>query len=347
MNAPVLFNLEHLTDRDNSDGTKRYYFRRRGQPLKRLPEPGNPPSVEFMAEYRKCLEWMPPNAGGKVGTFEWICDQYMDSPDFKSKAEATRKARERVIRSMVRERLDPDYPETFGDELAKSLTLEHIETLRDRKADSPNAGNERLKVLGRIFKLATKKKWVPFNIVAGMERLETPDGGHETATDEHIAKYFEKHTSGPAWVAGMILKHIGVRVSDLRILGRQHVRKGLLVFSTVKTGVLCELPIVAELAGALPRDNMTFLLSDAGQPYQSDKALSQRVSKWFSQAGCKGITAHSVRKWLATKMAENGATEYELMSWFGWKDPKEARPYVQAANRRKMAQKISDKMAGV
>jgi integrase len=92
---------------------------------------------------------------------------------------------------------------------------------------------------------------------------------------------------------------------------------------------------------------MTFLLSDAGKPFESDKALSQRVSKWFQQAGVPGITAHSVRKWLATKMAEDGATEYELMSWFGWRDPKEARPYVQAANRRKMAQAAFDKRTSV
>jgi integrase len=145
----------------------------------------------------------------------------------------------------------------------------------------------------------------------------------------------------------MILKNIGVRVSDLRILGRQHMRKGLLVFETVKTGVLCELPINAELAGALPRDNMTFLLAKAGKPFESDKALSQRVSKWFRQAGIEGITAHSVRKWRATRMAEKGATEYQLMASFGWRDPKEARPYVQAASRQKRAQEASDKMAEV
>lgn len=345
MNAPVLFNLEHLTDRNNSDGTKRYYFRRRGQPLTRLH--GEPLSLEFMRAYDACLNWTAPAAENTQGSFAWICDQYMDSPAFKSKAKATQDARRRVIATMINERLDPDQPEKFGAEKAKSLTSDHIEILRDRKADNPNAGNERLKILGQIFKLAKSKKWVPANIIIGTERLGVPKGGHRTATDEDIAKYFAKHTSGPAWVAGMILRHLGVRVSDLRILGRQHVKKGRLTFETVKTGVLCELPIDPELAAALPRDNMTYLLSDAGKPFESDKALSQRVSKWFRQAGVTKITAHSVRKWLATKMAEDGSTEYQLMSWFGWKDPKEARPYVQAANRQKMAQQAYDKRTPV
>jgi integrase len=341
----MLFNLEHLTVRTNGDGTQRYYFRRRGQPLCRMP--GAPMSEEFMAKYRECEAWVAPHAGANEGTFAWICDQYMDSPAFKSKAQATRDARRRVIATMVAEPIDPSKSVKFGAEKAKSLTAAHIEVLRDRKAANPNAANERLKILGQIFKLAVSKKWVEINIIRDRERLSVPKGGHRTATDEDLAAYFKKHASGPAWVAGMILKHTGVRVSDLRILGLQNVKKGLLVFETVKTGVLCELPITPEWAYALPRNNMTFLLSDAGKPFESDKSLSQRVSKWFRQAGVEGITAHSVRKWRATKMAEKGTTEFQLMASFGWKDPKEARPYVQAANRQKMAQEASDKMAGV
>ena len=346
MTAPdMLFELEHITERKNRDGSMRYYFRRRGQPVARLP--GEPLSDEFMAAYRKCETWTAPHAGEDEGSFEWICNQYMDSTDYKSKAKATREARKRVIMSMVREPLERGKPETFGAEKAKNFRRAHIEILRDRKAANPNAANERLKVLAQVFKLAASKIWVETNIVRDVERLRVPRGGHDTASDADMTKYLEKHHSGPAWLAMMILKHTGVRISDLRILGRQHIRKGLLVFSTVKTGVLCELPIPPELSAALPRDNMTFLLSEAGKPFESDKALSQRVSKWFRQADIHGITAHSVRKWRATKMAEMGATEYELMASFGWRDPKEARPYVQAANRQKMAQEASDKMAGV
>lgn len=345
MASEMLFELEHITERTNRDGTKRYYYRRRGQPICRLP--GEPLSDEFMAKYRECKNWTAPHAAAEEGTFKWLCDQYMESTAFTSKAEATRTARRRVILSMTREPLERGKPEKFGDEKAKMIGRSHIEVLRDRKADNPNAGNERLKILGQVFKLAVSKGWCDFNHVRDVERLRIPRGGHETARDEHIDKYLQKHTTGPAWLAMMILKHTGVRISDLRILGRQHVKKGILVFETVKTGVLCELPIPVELHAALPRDNMTFLLSDAGRPFESDKALSQRVAKWFRQAGVEGITAHGVRKWRATKMAEAGATEYQLMASFGWRDPKEARPYVQAANRKRLAQEAAEKIAGV
>lgn len=345
MTPKMLIEFRHVTARENRDGTLRYYFRRRGQPITRLP--GEPGSDEFMAVYRACDKWVAPSTASEEGTFRWLCDQYMDAPVFTSKAKATRDARRRVILSMVVELIDRGKTPTFGEERAKAIKPVHVEVLRDRKASNPNAANERLKILNQIFKLGLSKKHVATNPVRDVERLSVPRGGHGTATDEHVEKYLAHHTKGPARLAGLILKHTGVRISDLRLLGRQHVRNGLLVFSTVKTGVLCELPIAPDLHAALPRDNMTFLLNDWGKPFESDKSLSQRVAKWFRQAGITGITAHSVRKWRATKMAENGGTEYQLMASFGWRDPKEARPYVQAASRKRLAHEGAGKMAGV
>jgi integrase len=320
--------IPHVTARNNRDGTKRYYFFRRGQPLTRLP--GEPRSAEFEKVYDRCMNWVAPAAAAYEGSFEWLCDSYMKSPAFTGRAEATRKSRKRVIKSMMKELLDPDKPHKFGQERAKRIGVTHIEILRDRKAANPNAGNERLKVLAQVFKFAKVKP----NPVKDVERLSVPQGGHETATDEDIAKYEAKHPAGPARLAMDILKHTGVRVSDLRLLGRQHVRNGLITFTTVKTKMLCRLPINAL---ELPRDRMTFVLTEEGAAFASDKALSQRVAKWFRQAGVRGVTAHSVRKWRATKMAEGGATENQLMAWFGWKDAKEARVYTQAADRLRMA----------
>lgn len=339
---PVDLRLEHITVRKNKDGSERYYFRRRGQPIERLPD--NPRSEEFMAMYRRCLEWVAPSVYADEGSFAWLCDQYMDSTDFKSKADATKTSRRRIILSMMQEPLQPGKSPNFGQERARKISRAHIEILRDRKSDNPNAANERLKILSRVFKMAVSKGWIDVNHVRDVERLRTPKGGHETATDAEVAKYLETHVNGSPWLAMMLLKNTGVRISDLRLLGRQHLQDGLLVFRTAKTGVKCELPISTELAAALPMDNMTFLLTESGKPFASDKAMSQRVAKWFRQAGVKKITAHGVRKWLATRMAEQGLSEYELCAWFGWNDPKEARPYVRAASRRKLAHAAGTKM---
>lgn len=346
MTPRMKLKFQHLTVRRNKDRSLRYYFRRRGQPLAALPN--DPQTEEFIAEYNRLKNWTAPASASEEGSFGWLCDQYMDSTDFKGKSPATREARRRVILTMLREPIDPKYPETFRIERAAKIGAKHVAILRDRKAGNPNAANERLKILSQIFKLAIAREWRNDNPVRDVARLKTPRGGHETATDEQIAKYFAHHTRGPAWRAMTLLTAFGMRVSDLRVLGPQHIRKGLLVFETVKTGVLCELTINDEVRTMIRAcREMVFLTNENGAAFKNDKVLSQRVAKWFRQAGVEGVTAHGVRKWLATKMAENGATEYELMAWFGWKDPKEARPYVQAASRRRLAASAGRRLTGV
>jgi hypothetical protein len=62
--------------------------------------------------------------------------------------------------------------------------------------------------------------------------------------------------------------------------------------------VLCDLPISAEIWREIGEcGDMVFLINDNGIAFARDKALSQRVAKWFRQAGVKGVMAHGVRKW--------------------------------------------------
>lgn len=335
---PVKIDLPYVTIRRNRSGAARYYFQRRGQPVVRLPD--DPLSPDFMAAYQRAADYRPGGRGAR--SLAALCDRYMDAPEFSSKSPATRQARARIIATMLAERIDPRFPETFGEEAFDRIGRKHVLVLRDRKADAPNAANERLKVLSQIFKFAVERGHVEANPAALVKRLGVPRGGHRTATDADLSAYMAHHTGGMPARALRLLMAFGMRVSDLRVLGRQHIRGGYLTFETVKSGVLCELPVPTDLLTELQSDaGLVFVRTDAGGAFASDKALSQRISKWFRQAGVPGITAHSVRKWLATRKAEGGATEYELMAWFGWSDPKEARPYVQAASRRRLADRAA------
>lgn len=327
----------HITTRERGGRTV-YYFRRRGYPMVRLPD--DPRSPAFAEAYARAMAGERTKAAGaKEGTFAWLCDCYMRSADFLTKAPATRKARARIISSMIAERLDPAHPETFGQEMVAAFGQDHIEILRDRKMDAPFAANERLKILAQIFQSKEAKR-LRVNPVTGVERIGEPKGGHETATDADIERYLAFHASGPARLAMILLKNHGMRVSCLRMLGRRHRHGNLLAWETVKTGVLCEHAMQPETIEAIRLwgGDLAILANEWRRPYASDKALSQRIAKWFRQAGIDGVTAHSVRKWLATRMAERGATEFELMAWFGWRDPKEARPYVEKASRKRMAE---------
>ncbi|MBY5739949.1 hypothetical protein [Rhizobium leguminosarum] len=66
---------------------------------------------------------------------------------------------------------------------------------------------------------------------------------------------------------------------------------------------------------------MTYLVTEFGKPF-SIKGLGNRISDWFRQAGLGHLTAHSVRKGLATDVAHNEATDSMLEAMFGWRDAK-------------------------
>ena len=48
--------------------------------------------------------------------------------------------------------------------------------------------------------------------------------------------------------------------------------------------------------------------------------------------------------WVSTRLAEAGATEYQLMAVMGWTNPAQAMKYIEAARRRKMATGAYDKL---
>jgi integrase len=67
------------------------------------------------------------------------------------------------------------------------------------------------------------------------------------------------------------------------------------------------------------------------------------------KAACKAAgvpgSAHGIRKIAATRAANAGATEAELMAIFGWTDPKMASHYTKTANRRRLAAQAMTKLA--
>jgi len=82
---------------------------------------------------------------------------------------------------------------------------------------------------------------------------------------------------------------------------------------------------------------------------ESGQAMTKEsFGTWFrvacKKAGVPG-RAHGLSKAGATRVADAGATEYELMALYGWDNPRTAAIYTRKANRIKLAQSGSDKRA--
>jgi integrase len=58
----------------------------------------------------------------------------------------------------------------------------------------------------------------------------------------------------------------------------------------------------------------------------------------------KGYAAHGLRKAVATRLAEAGCTDHQIMAWGGWETLKEVQRYTKAANRKRLAQSVLEKL---
>jgi len=88
---------------------------------------------------------------------------------------------------------------------------------------------------------------------------------------------------------------------------------------------------------------LTFLVTERGQPF-----TPAGFGNWFRDqcdaAGLSNLSAHGLRKSGATRLAEAGATDHEIMAWGGWTSVKEVQRYTKAANRKRLALQAADKL---
>jgi integrase len=138
--------------------------------------------------------------------------------------------------------------------------------------------------------------------------------------------------------------------------GRQHVRNGWLKFTQHKNRrakpVTLEIPIVGELQRVIdesPCGDPTFLVTQFGRPFAA-AGFGNKFRRWCDEAGLRHCSAHGLRKAAATRLAELGASEHEIMAVTGHRTSKEVTRYTRAARQkllagRAMARLTADQMA--
>lgn len=352
--------LPYIEKNKSRHGTMRYYFRFEGRRLGRLPS--DPETEEFSTEYWRIRNQVeagqtqprtdPDDLSGppRLNTFRWLCVQYLSSHAYARLDQTTRAKRRSIIDSMLLEPLKPGGDRLFANMPLTALDAANIEVLRDRKRETPFAADERLKVLRQIFDTerpgatGLPEKIVKVNVARAVSPFRAKTDGHHTIRDDEIAQYIRHHgIRSKAVLALIIIMYTGMRVSDLAAIGPQHRRKGKLVFRVFKnrnrSPVTLEIeihPILDMVLGWHKLKGMAYLLTEHGKPF-SIKGLGNRVSDWFTQADLPHCSAHSVRKGLATTLAESEATDSMLDGLFGWKDGKTSKIYTARKQQAKLA----------
>jgi integrase len=271
--------------------------------------------------------------------------RYFASVDYQRLDPRTQRVQRAILEKTL---LEPGLPgKTFADCPIASMTGRLIKVLRDRvAADKPEAANNRVKAIRRLFNWAFECDLVAKNPARDVRYRKNPSQGFHTWTDEEAEQYEARHPIGTkAHLALALLMYTGVRRSDVVLLGRQHARNGRIKFTNYKgrnrKPITVYMPISSELQQVIdssPTGDLTFLVTAHGKPFSA-----AGFGNWFkdrcNEAGLSRCSAHGLRKASASRAAENLGTTKELQAIFAWVTTKEPERYTEAANRKKLSER--------
>ncbi|MEQ8923314.1 MAG: tyrosine-type recombinase/integrase [Roseovarius sp.] len=320
-------------------GKVRWRFRRSGFTCY-LPGPYG--SADFRAAYEAAIAGVRKPASSERwthGTLGWLIVQYRSSWRFTDQSEISKKT--------MRGQLDW-LAQVAGDLPFTRCETRHVEALMAKK-EGPAAANRIKKYLSLLFNFAAKHGWMAHNPARHADRRKVQGEGYHTWTSAEIGQYLNHHgRSSKARRALMLFLCTGASRQDAAKLGWQNVKAGRIRFRRGKTGVEADLPILPELAIELanvPEGDVLFLTHGTGRPYKPES-----LGNWFKDqckvAGLPHCSAHGLRKAGATRLAEHGATEMEVMAFLAHSSPKEAATYTKKARRATLADHAFDRLTG-
>jgi integrase len=273
----------------------------------------------------------------KVQSLAWALDRYRSSSAWASLSNATRRQRENIYRAVIK---------TAGTVSLRDITNDTIRAGRERRAATPHAANNFLKAMRGFFAWAFEDKLVaidPTKDVKNLVGANDADGFH-TWTQEELDRFEARWPIGSRErLAFDLLLYTGLRRGDAVRVGVQHLRDGTITIRAEKhrrgkVGEQVSIPMLPPLAASIAATmtgDLTFLVSETGRPW-----VKESFGNWFRDAcraaGCPG-SAHGLRKAGATRAAERGATERQLMAIFGWTTGRMAQHYTRAADRVRLA----------
>jgi integrase len=327
---------KHCTWQADRDGKRRVRFRRRGVSVYLA---GIPWSEDFMRQYAAALERDSEGrtqAGAELrtlpGSFSALCVAYYGSPEFRDLQPSTRRVRRNIL-----ERFRAEH----GHRRLKDLQATHVRSIIGAKADKPAAANNLLKLLRVVLNFAIDEGMIASNPTLRVRGYgKNPDGRH-TWSEGEIAQFQARHPIDTrAGLALALALYTGQRRSDVTRMGWQHVSGNRISVRQQKTGAGLTIPIHPELAralAALPRTNLTFLVTERGAPFNPNS-----LGNWFREccnaAGLPHCSLHGLRKAACRRLAEAGCSVNEIAALSGHKSLKEIARYTAAASQVHLAE---------
>ncbi len=307
---------------------------------------GLPYSDDFNTQYWAALEGVKKKAETigaelrtKPGSLNELIVAYYRSPGFLDLKASTKDGRRGIIESFRR---------LHGDKPLAKLQRQHVEQIIGEKHQTgPNAANNLLKVLKVLLGHAVDIGMITTNPSIGIKRFKIRSDGYLPWDEDQIAQFEAYHPIGSkARLAFGLFLYTAQRVSDVIVMGRQHIVGDAIKVKQEKTGTHLLIPIhpaLKTILAAAEKSGLLFLTTGRGT------AFSRQVfTKWFRQqcdlAGIEDRSAHGLRKSACRRLAEAGCTEKQIAAISGHTSLAEVARYTKAANQEQLARQAMQRM---
>ena len=324
-----------------------YYFRRRGSP--RIPLPGLPGSVEFMAAYQQALAAAPKPIGlsrSKPGSVAAAVAAYLSSPVFTTPYHLAPASQ--AMRRSILQRFRDHYGEMSITTMPPKFILSLLAAM------PPHAARNWFKTLRAFCQFSVEQEIIKTDLTLGLKLPKVRDsGGHHTWKDSEVAAFEAKHPVGSKARVGAgarRLHHAAAQRcrahgSAAHQRGRSHQggiarHRSLAERAPAKDQEPIVLPLFPELKRILtatPTEHLSFLITKSGRPY-SGNDFSDQFRQVVRRAGLPSrCSFHGLRKYGAVWFATRGCSAPEIAAWGGWKSLREVERYIRAAQQMRLA----------
>ena len=259
----------------------------------------------------------------RVGTLDALVLAYLHSAAFLALAPST----QRVYRGICER-----FAAAQGNKPLAGLSRQHLEAMLAKKAVTPAAANNWLQQIKMLTAYGVREGVLRHDPARDIAFLRRKSPGLHTWSEDEIARFEARWPIGSKPRLALALPlYTAQRRGDVLIMGKQHIRDGVVHVRQQKTGAVLAIPVHPRLP------HLTFLTSNYGRPFSPGG-----FSNWFRdrcrEAGLPAhCTGHGLRKATARRLAEAGCSANIIASITGHKTLREVERYTKAADQVRMA----------
>ncbi|WP_325168784.1 tyrosine-type recombinase/integrase [Paracoccus caeni] len=327
-------------------GAVRYRVRVEGDKARRIPltvTPEHPQFVEIYHAARAGVRIEPeasPEDRAIRGSIGWLAAKHLAAMEraveARSLSPLTLKKRRGVMKVLTSKYAD------YALDIPQSKLVE----LRDDMIETPAWADSVIEGIRAMYRWAADRRLCAVNPAIGIARIDRGKGGAIPWTPDDLRKYREYHQPGTAaHLALTIFMFTACRISDAIRLGRQHETtiEGVraLQWQPVKRDsakvAIPMLPPLYKATRASKVTGETYLLNYRGKPFSTPDSLGQMFRRWCRDAGLEDRSSHGIRKAAAHLLAQEGCSQYQIMTVHGHTQAKTSEVYTKGVERWRLA----------